>query len=478
MSRVPIGTAAWDAAWEADLVARLEAGDSGVVVVRRCVDAADLIAAAEAGIIRAALISTSGRWLDLDLLDRLAGCGVAVVGVVTSEDAERRARQLGLRRLCRPDDDARALTAAVVAALAEVRELDGRSPRDVPFDGADAGGQGADAGGQSPYSAGGRSLQPMNESGGQWVPDVGEVALPAPEPSAVDGDEPVGGRFGELVAVWGPTGAPGRTAVAIGLATELAVLGFETLLVDADSYGGSIAQTIGLLDEAPGLVAAVRQANAGALDVPALARLAPYAHPGVRVLSGIARPDRWPELRGPALRSVYACARRLARMVVVDCGFCLEDDDELSYDTLAPRRNAATLATLDEADHIVAVGSADPVGVQRLLRGLDRLREIRPDPPLTVVVNKLRVGPIAGGNPEEQIRAALERYAGLRDICFVPDDRTAFDRALARGRTVREVAPRSSAVRAFHALARRFAPVSPRPTHGARRRRERAVVGQ
>ena len=55
---------------------------------------------------------------------------------------------------------------------------------------------------------------------------------------------------------------------------------------------------------------------------------------------------------------VFATARALADFSVVDCGFCLETDEELSFDTVAPRRNGATLAVLDDADLIVVVGSA------------------------------------------------------------------------------------------------------------------------
>jgi Mrp family chromosome partitioning ATPase len=65
------------------------------------------------------------------------------------------------------------------------------------------------------------------------------------------------------VAVWGPTGAPGRTTVAVNLAAELALLGRHTLVVDADTYGGTIAQAVGLFDESPGLAAAARAAGQG-----------------------------------------------------------------------------------------------------------------------------------------------------------------------------------------------------------------------
>jgi Mrp family chromosome partitioning ATPase len=45
-----------------------------------------------------------------------------------------------------------------------------------------------------------------------------------------------------LAAVWGPKGGPGRTTVAVNLAFEAAAAGGEVLLVDADTYGGAVAQ--------------------------------------------------------------------------------------------------------------------------------------------------------------------------------------------------------------------------------------------
>ncbi|HEU0256408.1 MAG TPA: hypothetical protein VFQ96_01060, partial [Microbacteriaceae bacterium] len=64
-------------------------------------------------------------------------------------------------------------------------------------------------------------------------------------------EEPPRGEAGRVIAVWGGTGAPGRTTIAVGLAGEYAARGEETALCDVDPYGGSIATLLGLLDEAP-----------------------------------------------------------------------------------------------------------------------------------------------------------------------------------------------------------------------------------
>ena len=200
------------------------------------------------------------------------------------------------------------------------------------------------------------------------------------------------------------------------------------------------------MDEASGLAAAVREANAGVLDVPALARCARTLRPGLRLLTGVTRADRWPELSGAALAVVWRTAGAMAAWTVVDCGFCLEQDEELSFDTAAPRRNAATVVTLASADVVLAVGSADPVGLGRLVRGLPELRERAGAARVRVVLNHVRRGAI-GRNPERRLTEVLERHAGVTAATFVPVDRDALDAAIAAGRALGDVA-RSSPARA------------------------------
>jgi Flp pilus assembly CpaE family ATPase len=294
------------------------------------------------------------------------------------------------------------------------------------------------------------------------LPDLPSVPVSAPD---------AGVGTGRLVAVWGPTGAPGRTTVALGVASEIAALGRSALLVDGDVYGGVLAQVLGVLDEAPGLAAACRLANSGQLDLPQLAQLARAIAPSLRLLSGISRSDRWPELRPAALETVLGLARSLAAFTVVDCGFCLEQDEELSFDTAAPRRNGATLTVLAAADTVLAVGSADPVGLQRLVRGLAELKEAVPGLQPTVVVNRLRPSAVPGDAAGE-IRSALQRYAGVDALTLVPLDLAGVDAAVVAGRTLHEAATSSPARLALAELA---AGLAGAPRAQRRRRLARAA---
>jgi MinD-like ATPase involved in chromosome partitioning or flagellar assembly len=233
---------------------------------------------------------------------------------------------------------------------------------------------------------------------------------------------------------------------------------------------------LGVLDESPGLAAACRQATAGRLDPEALAALCWQVRPSLRLLTGIPRAERWTELRPPALASVLTAARGLADFVVVDCGFCLEADEELSFDSLAPRRNGATLAILDAADLVLAVGAADPVGLQRLARGLIELRDAEVTATSWVLLNKVRSS-VAPGDSSAEVTGALRRFTGRVPAALLPDDHEAVDAALAAGKTLSEVRPASPLRRAFVELAAGLAGVDPPAARRHRRRRSRHSPG-
>jgi Flp pilus assembly CpaE family ATPase len=416
-------TAVTGAPWESALVGALDRADHGVAVVRRCVDVSELLAAAATGTGQAALLSADLQRLDGDAVAHLEAAGVAVVGLVDpgDEHAVERLRRLGVSHVLPADADPETIAQALREAVA----------------GAPAGFPGV----ADPRSA---------------LPVLGAPAGPE--------DRPTGP--GRVVAVWGPLGAPGRTTVAVGVADEASRLGVPTLLVDADVYGGVVAQVLGLLDESPGLAGAARQASVGTLDGDALARLAWTVRPHLRVLTGLARADRWPELRPRAVTAVLDEARRLAELTVVDCSFCLEEDEELSFDTAAPRRNGATLAVLDDADTVICVSGADPVALQRTVRALGELREVLPEVEPVVVINQVRRGPVPG-DARAEIAEALERFAGREVRFFLPADRRATDAALAAGRTLAEVAAGSPLRAGLRSLAATVAGV---PEPAARRR--------
>ena len=393
-----------------DLVGGLERLHGPVSVVRRCSELAELLAACQSGLARAAVVAAGSEELTASLVDRLSAVGVVVIALTDNPEETVRLRTIGVAAEARAVDAA-ALAARISAAVAQLSGT-GAGPGPAAGDGAAS----VAAAGQVPRSSGAQTV----------------TASP--------------GAKGRIIAVWGPAGAPGRTLVAANIAGELAAEGHSVLLVDADSYGASVAALLGLLDEAAGLAQACRLADQGLLDADALLRIAttvPTKAGALRVLTGITRADRWTELRAAALTLVLERAREIADVTVVDTGFCLEADDELGFDSGAPRRNAATLRSLELADTVFAVGAADSIGVPRLVRGLAELQAAVPQAAPQVVLNKVRTSAV-GRSPERQLRAAWERYGPSAPLtAFLPSDPAASDAALLAGALLLECAPES-----------------------------------
>lgn len=408
------------AAWESPAL-QLLTGRAGVVVLKRCVDVDDLLATATAGQADVAVLGLDAPGLDIAATDHLRRHRVRPVAVVprgTPPEAGRlRAARVGIATLV--DEDALEALPDAVTAVEEPAAA-AEDPGDAP-------------------------------------------GMPGP---ATDG------AVGRVIVVWGPGGAPGRTTLAAGLAAELARRRQQTVLVDADPYGGAVAQQLGIMDEVSGLLAAARLATGGQL-AERFATVQRGVDDRLSVVTGLPRADRWVEVRAGALEHLLEVARGHGQ-VVVDTGFSLEEDPGSDFGT-RPARNRMTLGALEVADDVVVVGNADPVGLSRLARALVELREVTGGVPVRVVVNRMR--PTLGWSAKD-IAGMVEGFTRLAGLHFLPDDRATVDRALVAGRTLAEAGD-SPLGRAIGGLVDALAPATAiTPTPPGSRRASRRVSGR
>lgn len=395
------------APWETAAFGRLTAR-TGIVVLKRCVDVADLLASATNGQADVAVVALTAPGLDATAVAHLRRHGVRPVAVLSPGDrAGEHAALLGLTATVL-DDDLAGLVHAVTSA---------EGPADV-------------AGSTRVRLPGGPPVAVEDLAGGG---------------PAVTGEHPI-------VAIWGPTGAPGRTTVAVTVAAELARRGRPSVLVDADPWGGAVAQQLGILDEASGLLSAARLAGSGQLSE-RLASVCRSVGESLQVVTGLPRADRWSEVRPEAFEQLLVTAAGHG-LVVVDTGFSLEDD--AARVSTRPSRNATTLTALALADEIVVVGSADPVGLSRLARALVELRDLTGAVAVRVVVNRMR--PTLGWS-EKEIAGMVEGFTRVTGLHFLPEDQEATDRALVSGRSLVEVGD-SALLRSVASLVDALAPDS------------------
>ena len=370
------------AAWETRALAALQASPA-TVVLKRCVDVADLLATASTGQAHVAVLAADLAGLDRTVVDDLSRYGVRVVGVATdTELTQPRAARIGV------------VTLLEAARVDEVASLVASLPADPTL---------------------------LPEPAGVVPGDLGEDV-----PAAAAGGAP-----GRVIAVWGPGGAPGRTTLAGAVAAELARRGLSTLLVDADPYGGAVAQQLGILDEVSGLLAAARLVTAGTVEQ-RFATVQRRLSDRLRVITGLPRPDRWSEVRPGTLTALVERARRDGQ-VVVDTGFSIDPDP--AADLGRPVRDDLTREALEVADEVLLVGAADPVGLARLARAISDLGDLLPGVAPRVVVNRMR--PTLGWR-EADVVTMLAGFGPSRGVHFLPDDQPAVDRALVAGRLLVE----------------------------------------
>lgn len=362
----------------------------GLQIIRRCVDAVDLLAAAAIDPTAQVVVSAELPRLTADAVDRMR-VDRRVVGLAADDGSAAMLAALGVEPVLRVG----ASTDATLRLLAATVD--------------------------------------------QAEPDLDVAPEARLDEEGQGPTEP-----GQLVAVWGPQGAPGRTTMAIGLAEALAEAGRRTLLVDADTYAPSVTMALGVVEEASGLIVACRHAESGSAAQAAWASATRRLRGQLHLLGGLPGPDRWPDLRSGALERVWAAARESFDAVVVDVGFCVEQDAEVA--AWGRRRNAAALTALAAADQVVAVADGSGPGAARLCAAWAGMQSATGGRPVRVVRNR------SDGRGREWARTLAA--AGVQaPVHAVPRDDRALAAAWRAGRTLGECAPRSRIRRALTGLA-------------------------
>lgn len=232
------------------------------------------------------------------------------------------------------------------------------------------------------------------------------------------------------IAVWGAAGSPGKSSIALSLASELAVAGHRVFLLDADVAAPSLNLLMGLTDHPAGIAAACRLVTQGRFDLEQLDRLSVRFKTGrgeVALMTGLSDAERWPELTPDLVQSILQVAQANFDYIVLDLASSLEAGLRLGFGGLD--RTELTRQLLIESDQIVMVCAADPVGVHRFLQAAATLRELQPRAELLTVVNRLRKS-VLGSSAKQQVRETLSRLAQIEVAAFIADDPATADFAI------------------------------------------------
>src|SRR5690625_729645 len=487
-----------------DHVTPIEATQSSVTITHRCHIFAELMAVARSGLVDIVLIADDFELVSLETLQQVKdaeGQGPKVVAISDVVDERQRLTELGIPvaspTLTVPDlftclQDAIRNAVAATEPPVEFSARDLQILEQLDPDAATKRRSGRRAAPYDPMTdipepANRKSqdealdivdhhvMQPLSSSEGHGLHAI--EASQGVETILPEASESVS-RRGQLTAVWGPIGSPGVTTLAVNMAVESALRGHRTLLIDADTYGAAVAVHMGLLEDAAAIAQACRAIEHRGITTE---ELADYAQSisiqgaSLDVITGLTRSERWPQLRAAAWNQLLEIARDGWEHIIVDCGFGLEEDEELSFDIPAPQRNATTLGAVTSADTIVAVGTGDPVGFVRFMKGLEQLAESTSSP-VVPVINKV-TSMTSGLGPKRQLNTVWDRFGPKMPLQhFLPWAPEVTAAALFEGKTLAERAPKAEVRQAIREVMLSCFPagVSATPDHSTKGRNHRS----
>ena len=174
-----------DQRYEAPIIQAIQARSDTLAIVRRCADLAEVIAAARAGVADLAVVDGADPDLTAEAIHSLRESGMSVIALAPHGDRARLSA-LGVASVAAPGSPEQVVNSLIAAT---------KTPR-VPA-----------------------------------APTCPPTPTPPPSPP------------GSVLAVWGTSGAPGRTTLAAGIATVLARTA-PTLLVDADTGNPTVAHPL------------------------------------------------------------------------------------------------------------------------------------------------------------------------------------------------------------------------------------------
>ena len=232
-----------------------------------------------------------------------------------------------------------------------------------------------------------------------------------------------------VVAVWSPSGSPGRTTIAACIATEFAKQGSRTLVIDADSYAPSMEFHFGIEQSQAGIAAVARAAIHERLDEALLEKQAvdfQHGKVSLKILTGLSMPDRWQEVGFDGVNAILEFAEEHFDCIVIDVAAPIEL--QIVHEKSLVERNAMTVAALKRATHVVALSGAEAKDVHRFVWDYQQLKSLEIPGELFVLVNQFRTATL-GRSAAKQIADSIERLSGCQVAEFIDFDQSAADRA-------------------------------------------------
>lgn len=204
-----------------------------------------------------------------------------------------------------------------------------------------------------------------------------------------------------LIAVCGGKGGVGTTTIALNVATALASMGLRTVLIDADSRGGDIAQLCRL-----DTTADVLNVLTGETSLHEVLLLGPV---GLQIVAGTREltPEAWTVQKIQRLLSGLELLNDHVDIILLDAGAGLSDTVRKFWHS---------------ADEVLLVTQAEAVSITNAYAAIKVIAPPGDQPPVRLVVNAVS-DPLLAEDVYQRILRACQRFLGrsLESAGHVPE---------------------------------------------------------
>ena len=261
--------------------------------------------------------------------------------------------------------------------------------------------------------------------------------------------EPVSDPKGLLIAVAGFGGSCGRTTAVKEIGWQLAKLGANTCMIEADTYGPSLDQELGYEPNQNGLLELCRSIEKKISSIQTHLDLLPAPAENLSLVAGLPRISRWTDLRVTTLRELWREAKDAFDVVIADVGGVLEIDHSLMHETSLPRRHATSLTALESAEVTLICARADSVGIARLVRGYLEFHELFAHSEVHVLL-----WGVTSDSHSKDVRAAVSRHTGIASIFETPHNFEITRKALSQNTFIGKIESKNSITKEFESISK------------------------
>lgn len=249
---------------------------------------------------------------------------------------------------------------------------------------------------------------------------------------------------GELIFVGGFGGGTGKTRLALELAHALSAKPKKTLLVDADTYGPTMLQLLGLSASKSGLLEVCRNVERKAASQNLIEHSAIEVSENLFFIPGLMKPSRWVDLRAVTLKEFWQLAITQFDYVIVDAGPVLEPEPLVALETGLPKRNLVSFTALVAAQKVILTCREDATSITRLIKGVtENLTSLK-----SKGLNAIVLGTGSKQKSREVIEA-IQLHTEIYNVQVVALDREVIESAESNNASVVQSSPKSDLAVAY-----------------------------